>query len=80
MIQGFQSIYLMKKCMHLDSSLSIFILMRPDLITRNIQWDNYHKISNVSNTESQNLNDPRLVLQLSLPNPLKPGVTSRIKM
>ena len=27
------------------------------------------KISNISRTKSQNLNDPRLVLQLSLPNP-----------
>ena len=31
-------------------------------------------------TKSQNLNVSRLVLQLSLPNPLKPGVKSRMKM
>ena len=28
----------------------------------------------------QNLNDSRLVLQLCVPNPLKPGVKSRMKM
>ena len=31
-------------------------------------------------TKSQNLNDSRLVLQLSLRIPLKPGVKSRMKM
>ena len=49
-------------------------------------WDNrdttvyYRKISNISRTKSQNLNDSRIVLQLSLPNPLKSGVKSRMKM
>ena len=33
----------------------------------------YRKISNIRRTKSQNLNDSRLVLQLSLPNPLKTG-------
>ena len=36
--------------------------------------DEYHKISNISHTKSQNLNDCGLVLQLPLANPLKPGV------
>ena len=36
--------------------------------------------SNISSTKSQNLNVCRLVLQLSLPNPMKPGVKSRMKM
>ena len=40
----------------------------------------YYKISNMRRTKSQNLNDSRLVLPLSLPNPLKPGVKSRMKM
>ena len=40
----------------------------------------YHKISNISHTKSQNLNESRFVLQLSLPNPLKPGVKLRMKM
>ena len=43
------------------------------------QWT-YRKISNISRTKSQNLNVSRLVLQLSLPNPMKPGVKSRMKM
>ena len=40
----------------------------------------YHKTSNIRRTKSQNLNDPHLVLQLSLPNPMKPGVKSRMKI
>ena len=35
---------------------------------------NYRKISNIRHTKSHNLNVSCLVLQLSLPNPLKPGV------
>ena len=34
----------------------------------------YRKVSNIRSTKSQNLNASRLILQLSLPNPLKPGV------
>ena len=40
----------------------------------------YRKTSNISRTKSQNLNDYRLVLQLALPNPLKPGLKSRMKI
>ena len=40
----------------------------------------YHKISNIRHTNSPNLNVPRLVLQLSLPNAMKPGVKSKMKM
>ena len=40
----------------------------------------YRKIYNIRGTESPNLNDSRLVVQLSLPNPMKPGVKSRMKM
>ena len=40
----------------------------------------YRKISNVRRAKYQNLNDSRLVLQLSLPSPLRPGVKSRINM
>ena len=43
-------------------------------------WPNHHKISNIRCTISLNLNVPHLVLQLSLPNPMKPGVKSRMKM
>ena len=40
----------------------------------------YRKISNIRRTKSPNLNVPRLVLQSSLTNPMKPGVKSRMKM
>ena len=40
----------------------------------------YRKICNIRRTKSPNLNVSRLVLQLSLPNPMKPGVKSRMKM
>ena len=40
----------------------------------------YHKTSSISLTKSHNLNVSCLVLQLPLPNPLKPGVKSGMKM
>ena len=40
----------------------------------------YRKISNIRRTSSPNLNVCHLVLQMYLPNPLKPGVKSRMKM
>ena len=40
----------------------------------------YRKISNIRRIKSTNLNVRRLVLQLALPNPMKPGVKSRMKM
>ena len=43
-------------------------------------YKNYRKTSDVSRTNSQNLNDSPLVVQMLLPNPLKPGVKSRMKM
>ena len=42
--------------------------------------DNYHKVSDIRHTKSQNLNDSHLILQLFLPNSLKSGVKSRMKM
>ena len=41
---------------------------------------NYRKVSNIRRTQNQNLNDYRLNMQLPLPNPLMPGVKSRMKM
>ena len=41
---------------------------------------NYRQTSDIRRTKSQHLNVSRLVLQLSLPSPLKPGVKSRMKM
>ena len=40
----------------------------------------YRQTSDRSNTKSQNLNVSRLILQLLLPNPLKPKVKSRMKI
>ena len=40
----------------------------------------YRQISNLSRTKSQKLNVFRLVLQLFVPNAMKPGVKSRMKM
>ena len=40
----------------------------------------YRQVSNISRTKSQYLKDSRTVLRLSLPNPLKPDVKSRMKM
>ena len=40
----------------------------------------HRKISCIGRTKSQNLNVSHIVLQLSLPNPLKPGVKSNMKL
>ena len=40
----------------------------------------YRQFSNIRRTQSQNINASGLVLQLCLPNPLKPGVKLRMKM
>ena len=39
----------------------------------------YRKVSNISRTKFQNLSDSRPVLQLSVPNLLKPCIKSRMK-
>ena len=44
------------------------------------QFANYRQVSNIRRTKSQHLKDSRTVLRLSLPNPLKPDVKSRMKM
>ena len=40
----------------------------------------YRQVSNIRRTKSQHLRNYRTVLRLSLPNPLKPDVKSRMKM
>ena len=40
----------------------------------------YRQFSNMSRTQSPNTNVSRLGLQLSLSNPLKPGIKSRMNM
>ena len=53
----------------------VFIVAKPP-----ISDSTYRKISNIRRTKSPKLNASRLVLQLYLPNPTKPGVKSRMKM
>ena len=40
----------------------------------------YRQVSNIRRTKSQHLKDSHTVLGLSLSNPLKPDVKSRMKM
>ena len=63
-----------------DPDTGIFIIGEHliDLLTKPLYI--YRKISNIRCTKSQNLNDSHPVLKLSLPNPLEPGVKSRMKM
>ena len=42
--------------------------------------NNYRQVSNIRRTKSQHLKISHTVLRLSLPNPLKPDVKSRMKM
>ena len=51
-----------------------------DVITYAYPNLSYHKISNISETKSQNLSVSRLGLQLSLHDALKPSVKWRMKM
>ena len=50
---------------------------------KHLYWDDiyhYHQTSNISRIKSQKRTVSRLVLQLFLPNPVKPGVKWRMKM
>ena len=53
-----------------------------EVVTIQSNWMNkmYRQFSNIRRTESPYLNVSRLILQLSLPNPLKPGVKLKMKM
>ena len=46
----------------------------------NSQHTLYRQTSNISRTKSQTIKFSRLILQMFLPNPLKTGVTSRMKV
>ena len=65
-------------------SLHIVVITQWGSFTSQVSSHNlaaiYRKISNIRHTKSPNLNVSHLVLQLSLPNPMKPGVKSRMKM
>ena len=74
-----------RRCIHWILSLICPTLISPPagikskcihcylVIDGDIMRLNCHKISNISRTKSQNLNDSDLLLKSSLPNPLKPG-------
>ena len=47
---------------------------------KHAEYGNYRQFANIRRTQSQNINGSRLVLWLSLPNPLTPGVKLRMKM
>ena len=62
-------------------SILIFVMMSSSLLDSPINnKQSYRQISNISHTKSQNLNDSHPASQLSLPNPLKPGIKWRMKM
>ena len=75
-------------CLNLNVLINYGIILRqvhpmiPSLTgtESRIFCENYCKISNIGHTQNQTLNDSRLIMQLPLPNPLKPGVKSRMKM
>ena len=75
--------------MNLKCTLETFLTHLPginELYTNTlVPWSlwwymNYRQVSNIRRTKSQHLKDSRTVLRLSLPNPLKPDVKSRMKM
>ena len=49
-------------------------------LIRLFSGNDYRQVYNVRCTKFQHLKDYRTVLRLSLPNPLKPAVKSRMKM
>ena len=49
-------------------------------ITYHDDYLQYRQVSNIRRTKPQHLKDSRTVLRLSLLNPLKPDVKSRMKM
>ena len=76
---------LLVSCFHGNNTLW---LVRDDREFRNYDVEacgekmmsTYRQVSNIRRTKSQHLKDYRTVLRLSLPNPMKPAVKSRMKM
>ena len=61
------------------STLDVLKYQITHIILAYVKHD-YRQVSNIRRTKSQHLKDSRTVLRLSLPNPLKPDVKSRMKM
>ena len=63
--------------------VSMYPVIRKKYNVQVLHWVSQHvyrKVSNTRRAKSQNIIASRLILQLSLPNPLKPGVKLRMKM
>ena len=74
--------FVMFKLQVLQSSLC-YNSLRPEIECSTFcrqHFQIYRKVSNIRRTKSPNLNVSCFVLQLSLLNPMKPGVKSRTKM
>ena len=75
-----------QKLCKLDEGIMLIFVSQKSAITfgegcrRSLDTFYYRKVSNIRRTKYQNLNDSRLILQLSVPNPLKPSVKSIMKM
>ena len=67
---------------HMVSRFVVFARFVSDIeaTLENMVMISYRQVSNIRRTKSQHFKDSRTVLQLSLPNPLKPDVKSRMKM
>ena len=61
-------------------NLPCWIYCKAPSLCRKLMKRTYRKVFNIRRTKSLNWNDSHLVLKLSLPNPLKPCVKSRMKM
>ena len=57
---------------------NLWLLLLATTVT--LSNETYRQVSNIRRTKSQHLKYSRTVLRLSLPNPLKPVVKSRMKM
>ena len=66
--------------LHNGFTISSSLKTRQDANPDYCPFQFYRKVSDIRCTKSQKLNDSRLVLQLSLPNPLKLGVKLSLKM
>ena len=72
-------------CITRSLALNVFLpsmkIFKISVTRSDRKWqDIYRKVSNIRRAKCQNLNDSRLFLQLSVPNPLKPSVKSIMKM
>ena len=69
-----------------DDETAVFLSSLPDVLRYGdehrltLAFCEYREISNISCTKPVNLNEFRLVLQLSLPNLFNPGFKKRMKM